>query len=101
MNDEEQKELIKHLLDMLKGIYQEQIAYQAFFEYVKSTATSIDADDILNQARLDPECKSQTDAYFRDYDEFVRLSDGQHDTDRRQALLLALFDRWKPTEKPN
>jgi hypothetical protein len=96
MNDEEQKQLIRHLLNMLKTIYREQIVYVAFFEYMKTKVGSRNADEVLNECRLDPAAQTQTDAYFRDYEELIRLSDAQSAAALRQALFQALLDRWKP-----
>jgi hypothetical protein len=101
MNDEELKQLIRHLLDMLKAIYREQIVYQAFVEYIKPIAGPLDVDEVLNGIRHDPAAQAQTDTYFHDYDELIRLSDELRDADLRQALLQSLLERWKPTGKPN
>jgi hypothetical protein len=101
MNDEEQKELIRHLLNMLKAIYREQIAYQALVEYIKSSDHPHNLDEVLKQCRRDPAVRIQTDKYFHDYDELLRLSDAPRDVDLRQALLRSLLGRWKPTGKVN
>jgi hypothetical protein len=101
MTEKELIELIRQLVEMLKGIYKEQTAYQAFFEYVKRNPNHVNADEILEQARHDPAIPYHVAERFRDYDELILLLEPQSDAVRRQALYRSLLDQWQSSGKPN
>ena len=94
VSDEEHRQ---HLLGLLKILYGELLVYRAFVEFVTGIVGDTDAEEIMAQARLDPEVKKQTDAYFENFS----VATPESMSNALDQKICEYLQQWQPKGKPN
>jgi hypothetical protein len=94
VTDEEHRQ---HLISLLKNLYRELVVYRAFAEFVKGVVgDTVDVEEILENARHDPEIDVQAKAFFENFSGANRQSLNSA-LDRE---IAEYFSRWQPKGKP-